>query len=112
VGCPASIRFGETTADIENSYAGVCAILAIGGKIEVMALIFIPPSTFAFHLRNFIVRNMPRAWLGVMSLVRSSRKLNWQNAVGQSQPLTRSLSVVLPWWNRIYAIKKLTFTVN
>ena len=64
VGCPASIRFGETTADIENSYAGVCGTLAIGGKIEAMALIFIPPSTFAFHLRNFIMRNMPRAWLG------------------------------------------------
>jgi hypothetical protein len=25
---------------------------------------FIPRSAFAFHLRNFIMRNMPRAWLG------------------------------------------------
>ncbi|MEW9612826.1 FAD-dependent monooxygenase [Shinella sp. S4-D37] len=29
-----------------------------------MAAIFIPQSPFAFHLRNFVMRNMPRAWLG------------------------------------------------
>ncbi len=29
-----------------------------------MAAMFIPRSAFAFHLRNFIMRNMPRAWLG------------------------------------------------
>lgn len=29
-----------------------------------MAAVFIPQSAFAFHLRNFIMRKMPRAWLG------------------------------------------------
>lgn len=29
-----------------------------------MASVFIPRSAFAFHMRNFVMRNMPRAWLG------------------------------------------------
>ncbi|WP_273728353.1 FAD-dependent monooxygenase [Brucella gallinifaecis] len=29
-----------------------------------MAAVFIPQSAFAFHMRNFIMRKMPRAWLG------------------------------------------------
>lgn len=29
-----------------------------------MASVFIPRSAFAFHIRNFVMRNMPRAWLG------------------------------------------------
>lgn len=42
-----------------------------------MAAIFIPQSRFAFHLRNLVMRHMPRAWLGryFSSAIRSEIEL-------------------------------------
>ncbi len=39
-------------------------IARLQARSRKMASVFIPRSAFAFHLRNFIMRNMPRAWLG------------------------------------------------
>ncbi|MFC5384721.1 FAD-dependent monooxygenase [Aquamicrobium segne] len=42
-----------------------------------MAAMFIPQSAFAFNLRNFIMRNMPRKWLGhyLSGTIRSEMEL-------------------------------------
>lgn len=39
-------------------------IARLQARSRKMAAVFIPQSVFAFRLRNFVMRNMPRAWLG------------------------------------------------
>lgn len=40
------------------------AITRLQQRSRKMAAIFIPETAFAFHVRNFTLRHMPRAWLG------------------------------------------------
>lgn len=40
------------------------ALARLQQRSRRMASIFIPQSAFAFHTRNFVLRHMPRAWLG------------------------------------------------
>jgi len=39
-------------------------IVRLQARSRKMAAVFIPQSAFAFKLRNFIMRNMPKSWLG------------------------------------------------
>ncbi|MBB4955150.1 2-polyprenyl-6-methoxyphenol hydroxylase-like FAD-dependent oxidoreductase [Agrobacterium vitis] len=52
-------------------------IARLQARSRKMAAIFIPQSRFAFRLRNFVMRHMPRSWLGryFSSAIRSEIKL-------------------------------------
>jgi 2-polyprenyl-6-methoxyphenol hydroxylase-like FAD-dependent oxidoreductase len=40
------------------------AILKLQERSRKMGSLFVPASNLSFHLRNFVLRHMPRAWLG------------------------------------------------
>ncbi|MBT9372936.1 FAD-dependent monooxygenase [Rhizobium sp. CSW-27] len=69
---------GDLTAALAHHEARLRPII---GRLQVrsrkMAAIFIPQSWFAFRLRNFVMRHMPRAWLGryFSSAIRSEIEL-------------------------------------
>jgi len=46
----------------ENTLRPIIARLQ--SRSRKMATVFLPKSLFAFKLRNFVMRHMPRAWLG------------------------------------------------
>ncbi|WP_186392310.1 MULTISPECIES: FAD-dependent monooxygenase [unclassified Pannonibacter] len=57
-----SASVGEALARHEARLRPV--ITRLQARSRKMAAVFIPQSRFAFHLRNIVMRNMPRSWLG------------------------------------------------
>ncbi|MND25856.1 3-hydroxybenzoate 6-hydroxylase 1 [compost metagenome] len=69
---------GDLTAALARHEARLRPIInRLQARSRKMAAIFIPQSPFAFRLRNFVMRHMPRAWLGryFSSAIRSEIEL-------------------------------------
>ncbi|MCQ9147720.1 FAD-dependent monooxygenase [Ochrobactrum sp. BTU2] len=69
---------GDLTAALARHEAHLRPIInRLQARSRKMAAIFIPQSWLAFRLRNFVMRHMPRAWLGryFSSAIRSEVKL-------------------------------------
>ncbi len=69
---------GDLTRALAHHEARLRPIIGrLQARSRKMAAIFIPQSRFAFHLRNLVMRHMPRAWLGryFSSAIRSEIEL-------------------------------------
>ncbi|MDH4414909.1 MAG: FAD-dependent monooxygenase [Rhizobium sp.] len=69
---------GDLTGALARHEAHLRPVIGrLQARSRKMAAIFIPQSWFAFRLRNFVMRHMPRAWLGryFSSAIRSEIEL-------------------------------------